>query len=110
MRLFRVGLQMSSHGYVEATAGGSIVDIEVSPGSERCEIFGMNEWRGTLQIRIGEAPTRGRANNELREFLSKVFDLDIGHIAIVRGARSQRKKVFVGLSPAEIVQRVGRLI
>ena len=99
---------MPSHGFVEAAAGGSIVDIEVSPGSGRCEIIGVNEWRGTLQIRICEAPIRGKANNELRDFLSQVFGLGRSDITIIKGARSHRKKVFVGLSPDEVVQRVGR--
>ena len=101
---------MSSHGYVKATAGGSMMDIEVSAGSRRSTIAGVNEWRGTLQIRIGEVPERGKANDELLGFLAEVLNLDRRDISIVKGAHSHRKKIFVDLSPEEVVQRVGRLI
>ena len=86
------------------------MDIEVSVGSRRNAIVGVNKWRGTLQVRIAEAPERGRANDELRGFLSEVLDLGSSDITIVKGSHSHRKKVFVKLSPAEVVRRVGRLI
>ena len=107
--LSRSGLQMPSHGFVRAAAGGCIIDIEVLPLSSQSEIAGANEWRGTLQIKIQSAPERGRANGELLALLSEKLGLESSSVRVVKGTRSRRKKIFVELPPEEVLKRIGRV-
>lgn len=101
---------MPSGRFVEATAGGCVIAIDVSPEAGSTEIVGINEWRGTLHIRVGAAPVKGKANEELRRVLSEALGLEKSKIKIIKGARSNRKKVFVELPPEDVEQRLGRCV
>ena len=101
---------MSSGRFVEATAGGCVIAIDVSPEAGSTQIIGLNEWRGTLHIRIGAAPVKGKANEELCRVLSEALDLERDRIRIIKGARSNRKKVFVELPPEAVEQRLDRCV
>ena len=87
-----------------------MIAIDVSPEAGSSHIIGFNEWRGTLHIRIGAAPVKGRANEELCRVLSEALGLERGKVRIIKGARSNRKKVFVELPPEEAEQRLGRCV
>lgn len=84
------------------------MDIDVTPSATRTEISGVNGWRGTLQVRVAAAPEHGKANEELVRFLSEVLAVDRDEVAVVKGARSHRKRVFAPLSPEEADKRLGR--
>ena len=38
------------------------LEIEVVPGARTPGIFGVNEWRERLQVRVGAKAQRGKAN------------------------------------------------
>ena len=87
-----------------------MIAIDVSPEAGSTQIIGLNEWRGTLHIRIGAAPVKGKANEELCRVLSEALDLERDRIRIIKGARSNRKKVFVELPPEAVEQRLDRCV
>lgn len=98
---------MPPHAYMKAIAGGCTLDVDVSPGAERTEISRVNEWRNTLQIRVAAAPEQGKANEELRRFLSEKLSLQMSDVQVVKGARSRHKTIFIGISPEEFDRRMG---
>lgn len=70
--------------------------IKVSPSS------GRQQWafdkNGTLKCALTSAPEKGKANNELIEFLSKSLSLPKKDISIIGGLTSRQKKVSIQLN------------
>ncbi len=77
---------------VQNTPEGIIVQIEVSPKSDKFQIAGYNEWRQTLEVKIKSPPTKGKANKELIKEFSKLT----GHtVEIVSGHKSRQKSLKI---------------
>lgn len=76
--------------------GAGIVTIEIvaRPGASRQRIVRLDP-RG-LVIALNSAPDKGKANDELIEFLARVLKVARSAIEIVRGQTSRRKTVRVG--------------
>lgn len=74
-----------------------MLSVDVSPGADRTEIMGVNTWRGAIQIRVAAQPKEGEANDALVRFLSSKLGIPTKSLTIVRGAKSSRKIVHVGL-------------
>jgi len=71
--------------------------VKVRPGASRSEIAGLAN--GVWQIRVAAAPEKGKANQELTEFLSKQLGISRSHINIERGHTARVKLIAVeGLS------------
>ena len=67
-----------------------VIDIEVSPNSNKFQISGFNEWRNRFEIRIKQVPQKGKANKEIVKELSKIFNCDI---SISKGEKSSQKTI-----------------
>lgn len=81
-----------------------LVDIEVSPNSKKFEITGYNQWRNRFEIRIKQIPQKGKANKEILQELSKIFNCDV---AIFKGEKSSQKTIiFKNSSKEEIVTKL----
>lgn len=93
--------------YASRRDGGTLLDVEVSPGAARTELAGVNEWRGTVQVRVASVARDGRANEELLEFLADVLSVPRKGLSIVKGSRAHRKKVLVPLAVEETLSRLG---
>lgn len=98
---------MSGKDYVKASGDGSVITIDVSPGSARTEITGVNEWRGTLETRVAAEPRDGRANEALLRLLSGKLAVPRRAVEIVKGERTSLKVVLVPLPPDEVRKRLG---
>jgi uncharacterized protein (TIGR00251 family) len=60
-----------------------------------------------LQLKIAAPPEKGKANQELIDFLSRLLDVKKSSISIVKGATGRNKYIAVkGLTPGEIVKRL----
>ena len=70
-------------------------------------MVGINEWRGTVQIRVSSEARDGKANDDLLDFLARALSVPRRDLRIVKGSRSHRKKVFVPLALEEVVSRLG---
>jgi uncharacterized protein (TIGR00251 family) len=78
------------------TLGDGFVTIEIvaRPSASRQGIVRLDP-RG-LVIALNSAPDRGKANDELVDFLARTLKVARGTIEIVRGQTSRRKTVRIG--------------
>ncbi len=67
--------------------------LKVIPNSPKNSIEGMQE--GVLKVRIKAAPDKGKANDELIEFLAKSFKISKNQITILSGHSSRLKKIKI---------------
>jgi len=87
---------MDLDGAVLSHPRGCILRFEVVPGSSRLAVpSGFNVWRRSLEARLTEKPSRGRANLQLIEELSRVFCILKSDIEVVSGQKTARKTVLV---------------
>ena len=73
---------------VKEIEDGVLVDIEVSPNSNKFIISAYNEWRNEIQVRITSLPQKGKANQEIIKEFSKLTNQDV---EIVSGQKSRHK-------------------
>jgi uncharacterized protein (TIGR00251 family) len=75
---------------------GCTIRFEVVPGSSRLLVpSGFNPWRKSLEARLTEEPTRGRANRQLIEELAHVLGVPAAAIEVMSGHKNSRKVVLV---------------
>lgn len=77
------------------------LSVKVIPGAKRTRIVG---WLGeALKVQVAAAPERGKANDELIEFLSRALALPRNAAAVISGHTSQRKVVeLAGVTSEQI--------
>ena len=79
--------------------------LRVYPGASSNSIAGFTD--GVLHIRIAAPPVKGKANEELRKFLSKALGVSKISLEIVKGAASRNKVLSIsGLSQEDIFRRL----
>lgn len=83
-------------------AGGSELDIIVTPNSATPGVQDVDPWRQRLVVKVRSPPEGGRANEEVEELLSSFFN---ARTLVVRG-HLQRMKVAHVDSPVERVRSV----
>ncbi len=75
---------------------GFTVRFEVVPGSSKLAVpSGFNPWRRSLEARLTEEPTKGKANRQLVEAVAGIFSLPKGMVEVLSGHRSARKVLLV---------------
>ncbi|MGD1119998.1 MAG: DUF167 domain-containing protein [Dehalococcoidales bacterium] len=79
--------------------------VKVTPNAGRNEITGFRE--DVLQVRIAAPPDKGKANQELTDFLAEKLGVKKSAITIIRGMTSRHKVLTIsGLSQAEMMLRL----
>lgn len=66
--------------------------IKVSPKMSKTEFKKVLE-DGTLKLNIKSAPEKGKANKEIIQYLSKIFDVSKKDISIISGETSPLKLI-----------------
>lgn len=84
-----------------------IVDVKVIPNAKRQEI---KVEAGILKVKVISRPERGKANQELIEYLSEVLGVKKGDIKIVKGEKDTRKVVSLPLDESRLENLFGRLV
>jgi len=88
---------------VRTVAGGSEIDVMVSPNAKKCSIGDVDQWRKRLIVKVTAPPEGGRANKEVEELISETFgtkaSITVGHTA-------RMKTVFVQMEKADIVVKL----
>lgn len=79
------------------------ISIKVQPNAGRNEVVGV--INGVWKIKIAAPPDKGKANQELIEFLSDTLGVRKNNITILRGQTSHNKVVSVGGLTADDVAR-----
>ena len=72
-------------------AEGVTVPVRLRPRSSRPGVSGVRE--GALELRVGAPPVEGRANEEAKRLLARLFGIPPSRVALQSGAKS-RLKVF----------------
>ena len=76
----------------------TLVDIAVTSGARSTGVKGFDQWRGRILLDVKERPVKNRANREIVDFFSKLFNTDV---RIVSGAKSREKTLQVSCREAE---------
>ncbi|AEA47928.1 DUF167 domain-containing protein [Archaeoglobus veneficus] len=85
---------------IKAASNGVYISIEVTPNSKQSCVYGYNEWRKSIAVRVKAPPKGGKANAEIVELFSKIFRKKV---EIVKGHTSSQKVIFVhSASPQEV--------
>ena len=75
------------------------LNIRAVPGASKSALGEIVE--GRLKVRIAAAPEDGKANEELRSFLSKKLGLSKKEVFLVSGEKSRLKTVRLPVSAKE---------
>ena len=70
--------------------------VKIVPGSAKNAVAGAL-GTDTLKIRIAAPPEKGKANEELADFLAEIFSVRTAQIKIIAGHSSPRK--IIEISP-----------
>jgi uncharacterized protein (TIGR00251 family) len=75
---------------------GLTIRFEVAPGSSKLEVpSGFNPWRRTLEARLTEEPTRGKANRQLVEEVARILGIPERNVEVLSGHKNSRKVLLV---------------
>ncbi len=77
-----------------AAEGKITFQVKVVPRASKSELVGFLE-DGSLKVKLAAVPEKGKANEELREVLSRTFGVTRKQVEIIAGDTSQRKLVRV---------------
>ena len=89
--------------------GSLILDLEVSPNSERNKISGINKWRKRLRIDISKPASNGMANEELLRFIVQELNIKSNQAELLSGHKSKHKSVMIsGITEIEILNIVNQ--
>jgi len=78
---------------LQETSTGICFEVKIIPNASKNQIVGFENDK--LKIRIQKAPERNKANKELIAFLSGIFKIAKSKIKIIKGEKSQIKKIEV---------------
>jgi len=77
-----------------AAEGKLAFHVKVVPRALKSELVGFLE-DGSLKVKLAAIPEKGKANDELRQVLARVFGVPFNRVEIIAGNRSPRKLVRV---------------
>ena len=81
-----------------------ILIVKVVPNSKKNSIEGFKE--GVLKVKIQAPPDKGKANDELIEFLAELLRIPKSRIQIISGQSSRMKKVEIQGETEESFRRI----
>lgn len=81
------------------------ISVRVHPNAARNEVGGVID--GVWQVRVSAPPVKGKANQELIAFLSRLLGVGKSRIGIIRGHTTRNKVIAIsGLSQEDIMKRL----
>ncbi len=84
--------------FFQPTCQGFLVKLHVVPGAKKTAIAGLHGDR--LKVKVAAPPEKGRANEELLEFLARSLKVPRQAVHLTSGAASRAKVIAVhDLSP-----------
>lgn len=93
--------------FYEWRDGNLLLRVKVQPKASRSEFCELLDDR--LKIRISAAPTDGKANQQLIQFLAKQFKVSKSQVSLLSG-ESSRDKRFMIIAPAQIPSELANMI
>ncbi len=81
------------------------ISVRVHPNAARNEVVGVTD--GVWQVRVSAPPVKGKVNQELIAFLSRLLSVGKSRIDIIRGHTTRNKVIAIsGLSQEDIMKRL----
>jgi uncharacterized protein len=77
---------------ITPTKDGVLLNIEVSPKSDKFRINGYNQWRESVEVKIKAVPQKGKANKEIVTEFSKITKTPV---EIISGHKSHHKTLKI---------------
>jgi uncharacterized protein (TIGR00251 family) len=85
-----------------------IIEVTARPGSSRRGAIGVTADR--LVVGVNSRPEKGKANDELIEYLAREMRVPRSALMIVRGETSRRKTIrIVTHEPAKVASRLRQI-
>ncbi|WP_423964653.1 DUF167 domain-containing protein [Candidatus Binatus sp.] len=86
-----------------------VIEVTARPGASRRGVIGVSAER--LLIGVNSRPEKGKANDELIEYLAHELRVPRSALLIVRGETSRRKTIrIITHEPARIASRLRQTI
>ena len=90
---------------MSASESEAKITVRVYPGAARNEVVGFKG--GVLRVKVSAPPVKGKANDELIAFLSKVLGVSKSRIGITTGHTTRNKVIAIdGLSQEDVMKRL----
>ncbi|MFA5628841.1 MAG: DUF167 domain-containing protein [Dehalococcoidales bacterium] len=81
------------------------IAVQITPAASKNEIVGMQD--DVLRIKINAPPTKGKANKELINYLSRLLGISKSSLEIVKGHTSKNKLIAIdGLSKIAVLEKL----
>ena len=93
--------------FYEWCDGNLLLRVKVQPKASRSEFCELLDER--LKIRIKAAPTDGKANQQLVQFLAKQFKVSKSQVRLLSGDTSREKR-FMIVAPKQIPAELEKMI
>ena len=85
--------------------GAITLSVKIIPNAGKNQVVGWEN--GFLKIRIQAPPEKGKANQELINYLSSLLDLPKSSITLLRGETSRKKLLLIeGITHEELINRM----
>jgi uncharacterized protein (TIGR00251 family) len=92
---------------VRGTEEGTLLFIEVQPGSGRPGRLSYNEWRHRLRFSVGARAEEGKANDELIGRLAGMLGAAPASLRITSGRTDRQKTVLIsGMAPDAVLGKL----
>ncbi|MCX6798541.1 MAG: DUF167 domain-containing protein [Candidatus Diapherotrites archaeon] len=91
---------------LQENARGTVLPVRVSPASKEFAFCGLDEWRGSLIVRLRSKPEKGKANQELVERLQEFFS---AKVELLSGEKSKEKKLLVHAKKERLIERLSEI-
>lgn len=93
----------NNNKYLLNTTNGIIFNVKLVPNSSFSKIVDYTEEY--VRIKISAPPIENKANKELIDFCSKLFDVNKSKLKIVSGDKSKLKKILIQDTSFEVISQ-----
>ncbi len=91
--------------FISENKYGTVISVKLVPNSSVNIIVDYND--DYIRVKICSPPIENKANKELINFFSKIFDINKSKIEIISGEKSKLKKLlFKDAKPEYVTQKV----
>ena len=81
------------------------ISVRVRPNAARNEVVGVTDV--IYLVKVSAPPVKGKANNELVAFLSRLLGVSKSQVNIIKGYTSRSKVIALdGLSQEDVMKRL----
>jgi len=76
---------------ITQAGSGFIISVKAVPNAKKTQLAG--EYNGALKVKVAAVPEDGKANDEIVDYFSEVFDINRSQIEIIKGFKSRHKVI-----------------